>query len=83
MISHAQSSRAFAIYICRQEMLSWQREYRIAKRDLNKYAGPVTRSVAWSLFNYARHRYLKAMAQLRAALSSLLRQIDAALKVTP
>jgi len=67
-MNHAQSSRAVFIQLAKREMMSWQREYRIAKRGLNRYAGPVTRSVSWSMFNFARHRYLQAMAQLRAAL---------------
>jgi len=67
-VNHAQSAKAFAIYICWKEMLSWQHEYRIAKRDLNKYAGPVTRSICWTIFNTARKNYLRSMAQLRAAL---------------
>jgi len=68
MNSHAQYARQFEIHIARREMLSWQREYRIAKRDLNRYAGPVTRSIGWQIFNHARDRYLKSMAQLRSAL---------------
>jgi hypothetical protein len=67
-MTHAQSARAFTIYIAKREYKSWQREYLIAKRDLNRYAGPVTRSVGWQIFNHARDRYLKSMASLRAAL---------------
>jgi hypothetical protein len=67
-MTHAQSARAFTIYIAKREYKSWQREYLIAKRDLNRYAGPVTRSVGWQIFNHARDRYLKSMARLRAAL---------------
>ena len=67
-MNHAQSARNFEIYIAKREYKSWQREYRIAKRDLNRYVGPVTRSIGWQIFNHARDRYLKSMAQLRSAL---------------
>lgn len=67
-MNHEQSAKAFAIYICKREYKMWQREYRIAKRDLNKYAGPVTRAICWTIFNTARHNYLRSMAALRSAL---------------
>jgi len=69
-MTHAQSARAFEIRTAKQEFLSWQQEYRIATRDLNKYRGPVTRSICWTIFNHARQRYLKSMAQLRSALKT-------------
>ena len=67
-MNHAQSSRAFAIYICKREYKMWQREYRITKLELNSFKAPICRSVSWSTFNFARNRYLKAMAQLRDTL---------------
>jgi hypothetical protein len=67
-MTHAQSAKAFTIYIAKREYKSWQREYRSARRDLNKYAGPVTRSISWTIFNTARKNYLRSMAQLRCAL---------------
>ena len=67
-MTHAQSSRAVFVYLAKREYKSLQREHAIAKRDLNRYRSGICKSVSWSIYNVIRARYLKAMAQLRAAM---------------
>ena len=67
-MNQSQSARNFAIYIAKREYKSWQSEYRRAKEQLNAFKTPVCKSVSWSIFNHARNRYLKAIAQLRDTL---------------